>query len=136
MAHERPDVDTAPALDGIQVLRNGLPGEVNPGPLRGQRHALHVVEHAQVPVPVPRSHRRNHRATLAHNDGGIAVERRGVDNWVPHRLGIKVGVMVNKPWGNDATLGVDGACGRVMALAHPHDLARVHRDVGVEGRLA
>jgi hypothetical protein len=44
--------------------------------------------------------------------------------------------MVNKPWGNDATLGVDGARGRFMALAHPHNLARFDRDVGVEGRLA
>ncbi len=44
--------------------------------------------------------------------------------------------MVNKPWGNDATLGVDGVPGRFMALAHPHDLASLYRDVGVEGRLA
>ena len=44
--------------------------------------------------------------------------------------------MVNKPWGDDSTIGVDGARGRFMALANPHDLAVVHRDVGVEGGLA
>jgi len=44
-------------------------------------------------------------------------------------------VMVNKPGGNDSTIGVDGAHGRFIALAHPHDLASFDRDVGVESSL-
>ena len=77
-----------------------------------------------------------HRPTLAHNDRGIAVQRRGIDNGVPHRLGIKVGVMVNKPWRDDPTISIDGVPGSVIALANPDDLAILHRDVGVEGGLA
>jgi hypothetical protein len=43
--------------------------------------------------------------------------------------------MVNKPWRNHSAIGVDGMSGRVMALAHPDNLAMVHRHIGVKSRL-
>ena len=44
--------------------------------------------------------------------------------------------MVDKPGGDDPTIGVDGGGGRCIELANPHDLPIFHRDVGVEGGLA
>jgi len=44
--------------------------------------------------------------------------------------------MVDKPWRDDPTIGIDGVPGSFMALANPDDLALLHRDVGVEASLA
>src|SRR5262249_11514728 len=131
-----PHIDATPAFNGIEVLRNGLPGKIHSGPLRPQRYPLHIVEHAEVPIPVSRPYRCNHRAALAHNDGGIAVQRGGVDDGVPHGLGIKVRMMIDKPWSNDAAISIDGLSGRVVTLAYPDDFPLVHRDIGVKGGLA
>ena len=132
VADERPHVDAPAASDGVQVLRNGLPSKVDPGPLRLQRDSFHFVEHFQVPLAVSGTDRSDDRAALADDDRSVAVEGGRVHDGVPHALGIEVGMVIDKARGDDPAVGVDYAGGGLVEPSHPHDLAAAHRDVGPE----
>ena len=44
VADQKAGVDRRVALDGVEIVVEGLPGDVHPGLERGERHALHPGE--------------------------------------------------------------------------------------------
>src|SRR5262249_40551021 len=90
-------------------------------------------EKVQVPVMVARSRRGEHLSALAHDHAGVAVLHGVTAQGIPQRLGIIVGVMVDEPRGDDATLGIDDARSGFIELANPYDLPIVYRHIGGEG---
>ena len=130
VADEGTDVDAPAASDGVQVFRDGLPSEINAGPLGLQRDALHFIEHIQIPLTVSGTDGCNDRAALADDDGCVAVEGSRIHDGVPHALGIEVSVVVNKAGSDHPAIGVDDAGGGVVEPTHPHNPAVANRDVG------
>src|SRR5262249_23637877 len=87
----------------------------------------------QVPVMVSRPRRSEHLSALADDHAGVAVLHGVTAQGIPECLGIIVGVMVNKPRGDDPTIGIDDARGGFIKPADSDDLTMVHRHVGGKG---
>src|SRR5207244_13179254 len=100
---------------------------------RAQGDGLRRRKKIQVPVMVSRPRRGEHLPALAHDHAGVAVLHGVTAQGIPQRLGIIVGVMVNKPGGDCPTLGIDDVRGGFMEPADPDDLPMVYCHVAGEG---
>src|SRR4029434_4163314 len=93
--------------ESLQVLGDGLPGELYSFLHRAQRDGLRLREKFQVPVMVSRPRRGDRLPAHAHDHRGVAVLHRVTAQRVPERLGVIVGMMVDESGGDDSTLRAD-----------------------------
>ena len=120
------------AVDGVQVLGEGLPLPGDAGRHRRGGDVLDGVEQVQQPVALGGADRGEAHAAVAHDDGRDAVVAGGVEVRVPRDLGVHVGVDVDPAGGDELAGGVDLALAGAHVVADGGDAVAVDADVGGE----
>ena len=141
--HEEPDrgvadvrgevEDAAVALDGVEVLGEGLEVPRDPGLQRGQAHVLDVVQRARDELAVLGPARRDREPAVAGDDARDAMPRRRRERGVPVDLRVVVRVDVDEPRGHHVPVGLEDARA-VEALADLGDATVGDGDVGPHAR--
>ncbi len=125
------------AVEVAEPLAERGPVPWQPGPQRGERHALDPRHHPRDVVGVLGRQGRQREAAVAAEHGRHAVQRRGAGVGVPEELGVVVGVQVDEAGGDEHAAGVDhaGAVGPGGGVGTDgrHPLALDH-DVGPDRR--
>jgi hypothetical protein len=123
-----------PALQGVEILGEGLPLPVNPGAQRFRGHAFDVEQHAHQQLAIRRAAGRDAEAAVAHDHRGHAVPARGRQSTIPRHLAIVVRVQIDEPGGQREPAGIDRPPGRTVHFADLDDTSIVHRHVAAPGR--
>ncbi len=99
------------AVDGGEVLGEGLPRPVDAGEHRLGRDVLDRGQAAGEPLALLGPARRQREAAVAHDHGGDPVPAGAAADRVPRHLGVHVGVAVDEARGDDQAVGVDHPLG-------------------------
>ncbi len=126
----RRDVDVVRALfDGVEELTERVPIPLQPLVQCGAGnvfHSFHQLDQLVVCVVV---HGGEPDAAVAHDGGGDAVPRRGLEPRVPGGLAVVVGVDVDDPRDHQRPGRIDGGRGRSRHVTHLDDHTIAYRDV-------
>ena len=136
MTNQGADIAAAALAKCIHVFGDQFPGEVDPLAHDAERDRLGFGEKFEIPVMVVRARRGDDLTALTDQDRRVAVLHRGTAIRVPQRLRIKMGVVIDKAWGDDPAVSVDRAPGGAIVFADPYNLSFMHRHVCPERRLA
>ena len=120
------------AVDGVEVLREGLPLPGDAGRHRRGRDVLDGVEQVQQPLALGGADGGEADAAVAHDDRRDAVVAGGIEVRVPRHLGIHVGVDVDPARGDELAGGIDLALAGAHVVADGGDAVAVDADVGGE----
>ena len=102
----------------VEILREALPGPLDPVVERGPGNVLDAFHQVDEDVLVVRPDRREADAAVAHHDGRHAVVRGGGEAIVPGRLAVVVGVRIDESGSDEEALGLDDFRG-VRGLDRP-----------------
>jgi len=119
-----------PAIDRIQVFREGLPGPRDAVRERVGVDVLGAFEVADHQFPLVVAHGRKGEPAVAHHGGGHAVPAGVHAGRVPHHLRVEVGVAIDEPGGHDVALGVDLGAAALADAADRGDPVTDDADVG------
>ena len=104
----RGDVDrTREAVEGVEVLGEGLPLPRDALVQRGAGNVLHALHELDQELVAVAAHRRESDAAVAEHRGGDSVPARRREQRVPRDLAVEVGVRVDEPRGDEQPVGVD-----------------------------
>lgn len=120
------------AVQGGEVVREGLEGPRDTGLQRLERHALDVLQRAGDEVAMLGPGRRDPEPAVPRDDGRDPVPAGGGQIRVPEHLGVEVGMDINKPGGKDQPVEIHhrrSTHARLAGLPYRDDPAPVESDV-------
>jgi hypothetical protein len=134
MADERGDVMAEPLIQGIEILRDRLPGPCDPGTDGFQRDRLHVGQNSGQHLaifPMGRSHRQR---TVADDDSGNTVIARVGTERIPGDLGIVMSVVVDDSGSDHQAIRIQHLARLSTHLSDLDDMTVANGDVAVKAR--
>ena len=137
MADQIADIDPEVAVEFVEILREGLPGELERvEDLHRDRLDIGQEFRQAALTRAVLFHRRQRQRAIAEHDRGRAVVARKRARRVPGDLRVIMAMIVDKAGRDDLPAGIDGLLCRTGQFADFDDLAVLHADIAAVGRPA